>query len=208
MSLKNLYKYLVIITITVILSLAFTTSQRVQSIDDLAYVVALGFDVGETNDLKITFQFTKPNSSGESGSGETAPSVVDSVEANSIDSAINLMNAYVSKEINLSHCNVIVISEELATKGIEKEIYTLVNKVQVRPDNHIIVSTCSAKDYIQNVSPSLENLVAKFFEILPRSGEYTGYTVNAQLGEFFNRLSCKTCDPVAILRNNFISRKH
>lgn len=207
MSLKNLYKYLVIITITVILSLAFTTSQRVQSIDDLAYVVALGFDIGEANDLKVTFQFTKPNSSGESGSGETAPSVVDSVEANSIDSAINLMNAYVSKEINLSHCNVIVISEELAAKGIEKEIYTLVNKVQIRPDNHIIISTCSAKDYIQNVSPSLENLVAKFFEILPRSGEYTGYTINAQLGEFFNRLSCKTCDPIAILRNNFISRK-
>ena len=178
--LKNIYKYLIIIIIVIIFSLAFTGSHIVQSVDDLAYTVALGIDVGDSEDLKVTFQFTMPAPSGEGGSGQSSPSVIDSVEANSIDSAISFMNAYVSKEINLSHCKVIVISEEVAKRGIAKEIFSLMNKVQIRPDNHVIISTCSAQKYIESVSPSLENLVTKFYEILPRSGDYTGYTVNGK----------------------------
>ncbi len=199
--LKNIYKYLIIIIIVIIFSLAFTGSHIVQSVDDLAYAVALGIDVGDSENLKVTFQFTMPVPSGEGGSGQASPSVIDSVEANSIDSAISFMNAYVSKEINLSHCKVIVISEEVAKRGISKEIFSLMNKVQIRPDNHVIISTCSAQEYIKSVSPSLENLVAKFYEILPRSGEYTGYTVNAELGDFFTKIVCTTCEPCAILGN-------
>lgn len=199
--LKNIYKYLIIIIIVIIFSLAFTGSHIVQSVDDLAYAVALGIDVGDSEDLKVTFQFTMPAPSGEGGSGQSSPSVIDSVEANSIDSAISFMNAYVSKEINLSHCKVIVISEEVAKRGIAKEIFSLMNKVQIRPDNHVIISTCSAQKYIESVSPSLENLVTKFYEILPRSGDYTGYTVNAELGDFFTKIVCTTCEPCAILGN-------
>ena len=196
---KNIYKYIAIIIITIIISIAFTGSHSVQSVDDLAYAIALGLDVGEAENLRVTFQFNMPSSSNESGAGESAPSIIDSVEANSIDSAINLINAYVSKEINLSHCKVIVISKELAQKGIGKEIYSLMNKVQIRPDNQVIISTSTAKEYIESVSPTLENLVAKFYEVLPRSSEYTGYTINAELGEFFNQLVCQTCEPSATL---------
>ena len=199
--LLKIYKYLIIIIIVIIFSLAFTGSHIVQSVDDLAYAVALGIDVGDKEDLKVTFQFTMPSPSGESGSGKSSPAVIDTVEANSIDSAINFMNAYVSKEINLSHCKVIVISEEVAKRGIAKEIFSLMNKVQIRPDNHVIISTCPAQKYIESVSPSLENLVAKFYEILPRSGEYTGYTVNGELGDFFTKIVCTTCEPCAILGN-------
>lgn len=199
--LKHIYKYIVIAIIAIILSVAFTGSHIVQSVDDLAYAVALGIDIGYTKNLKVTFQFTMPTSSGEGSSSEASPSVIDTVEADSIDAAISYMNVYVSKEINLSHCKVIVISEELAQKGIAKEIYSLTNKVQIRPDNQVIITTCSAQEYLENVSPSLENLVAKFYEILPRSSEYTGYTINAELGQFFNQLVCRTCEPVAILGN-------
>jgi len=155
---------------------------------------------GDTNELKVTFEFTKPNSSGESASSELAPTIINSVEATSLDSAINLMNTYVSKEINLSHCKAIVISESLAASGISKLLYILMNKVQIRPDTNIIISKCFAKDFIQNAQPNLENLVAKYYEIAPVSSEYTGYTVNATIGDFFNQFSCQTCQPTATLR--------
>ncbi len=199
--LKNTYKYVSLIIITIIVSVAFTGSHSVQSVDDLAYAIALGIDIAEDDNLEVTFQFNIPSANGESGSGESAPSVIDSVKANSIDSAINLMNAYVSKEINLSHCKVIVISQELAQKGIAKEIYSLMNKVQIRPDSHLVITTSTAKKYIESVAPSLENLVAKFYEVLPTSGDYTGYTINAELGEFFNQLLCETCEATATLGN-------
>ncbi len=161
-----------------------------------------GFDVGETERIKVTFQFTMPNSSGENNAGETAPSVIDTVEAACIDSAVNLVNTFVSKEVNLSHCKVIVFSEEMAKQGISKEIYSLMNKVEVRPDSNIIISTGTAQEYIESVKPSLENLVAKYYEILPRSSEYTGFTSDIQLIDFFNKLESNFEQPIAILRSS------
>ncbi len=198
---RHLYRYVVIFIVAILFSSAFVGAHSVQSVDDLAYAVAIGFDVGETERIKVTFQFTRPNSSGENNSGETAPSVIDSVEASCIDSAVNLVNTFVSKEVNLSHCKVIVFSEEMAKQGISKEIYSLMNKVEVRPDSNIIISTGTAEEYIQSVKPSLENLVAKFYEILPRSSEYTGYTSDIHLIDFFNKLESKFEEPIAILRN-------
>lgn len=192
-------KYLVVIIIVLFITIPFAGSYSVQSIDDLAYLVALGIDMGKNNNYTITFQFTKPTASGESAGSQTAPTITNSIDASSLDSAINLMNTYVSKEINLSHCKVIVISEEIASDGIASLLYSLMNKTQIRPNCNIIVSKSTAKDFIKNVQPSLENLIAKFYEISPTSGEYTGYTGDIKLGDFFNHYSCITCQPVAML---------
>lgn len=59
-----------------------------------------------------------------SGSGNTQASEyrIYSVEAETIDSAITILNNYLNKKINLSHCTVLVISEELC-KQRYKRIY-------------------------------------------------------------------------------------
>lgn len=192
-------KYIVMIVIVLLITIPFAGSYSVQSIDDLAYLVALGIDIGKNNNYTVTFQFTKPNSSGENAASETAPTITNSIDASSLDSAISLMNTYVSKEITLSHCKIIVISEEIASEGVANLLYSLMNKTQIRPNCNIIVSKSTAKDFIKNVQPSLENLIAKYYEIAPTSGEYTGYTGNIKLGDFFNQYSCITCQPTAML---------
>lgn len=198
--LSKFIKYVILIVFVLCIAIPFSGSYSVQSIDDLAYLIVLGIDVGETNTYKVTFQFTMPNSSGgDSPSSETAPTIINSVDAPTLDSAINLMNTYVSKEINLSHCKAVVISEDLAKKGISNITYNLMNKVQIRPSCNIIISKSTAKDFIENVNPSLENLIAKFYEISPTSSEYTGYTSDAKIGSFFNELACTACDPIAML---------
>ena len=196
-------KYLIIITLILIIAIPFSGSYSVQSIDDLAYVVALGIDEGEKNNLNVTFEFSLPNSSGENSSSESAPIIINSVEASSIDSAINLMNTYISKEISLTHCKFIIISESVASKGISKLVYSLMNKVQIRPDANILVSKCSSKDFIKNTKLKLETLIVKYYEILPVSSKYTGYISNVHLGDFFNNMSSNTCNSVAMLRCYF-----
>lgn len=193
------FKYIAFIILVVIFGFLFNGNYSVQSIDDLAYAIAIGIDVGETNEYKVTFEFIKPLPSGETGAGETSPTVINSVEANSLDTAINLMNTYVSKEINLSHCKIIVLSETLASNGISRILYSLINKVQIRPDVNLVVSKCLAKEFIEKAQPNLENLVAKYFETLPISSEYTGYTANIKLDTFFNQYSSITCEPSAML---------
>ena len=129
-----------IIIVALVLMLGFNQSYTSLSIDNLAYVIALGVDKGEKEKFKITFQFTRGSSKSESGTSEKSPLIVNSVEANSIDSAINIMNAYMARELNLSHCRLLIFSEEVAANGISNEIYTLANDQEVRPSANVIVT--------------------------------------------------------------------
>ncbi|MBO4293098.1 MAG: hypothetical protein J5881_01740 [Clostridia bacterium] len=196
---KYIFKRIFIFAIIVLLLVAFSGSYKSLSIDKLAYVVAIGIDKSPSQGYNFSFQFTNVTSSSESGTAEKSPSIVNNVEANSIGSAINLMNTYIGKRINLSHCKVIVFSEEVAIEGISKHVYTLMNDTQIRPSANIVVSKCNAKYYIQNSKPILENLITKYYDIFDYSSNFTGYSADATIGDFLNKLECDTCNPVAIL---------
>lgn len=81
----------------------------------MAYVVAFGLDKGETNTLKLSLQFAVLSNSGSENSSQSQQSTITTVECDSINSGLNLVNSYISKTLNLSHCKAVVISEELAT---------------------------------------------------------------------------------------------
>ena len=121
--------------------------------------------------------------------------------AQKVENGVYLVNNYISKQINLSHCKVLVISEELAyNKGIEKEVYTLINDVQLRPDTGLIISKCDSKYFIENSKPTFETLVSKYYEIVPATAEITGYTAYIKISDFFNHLKSNFSEPCAILR--------
>ncbi len=214
---KHKFRVFVIIILFVMITVAFTSSYSRVTIDNAAVVVALGVDLDTDSNsvdssqgnkmqnispqkkLKVSFQFIKAAAASESGSSGEASSFVKTVSASSISSAINLMNTHIGKELSLSHCKLIVFSEELAAQGISDEIYTLTNNTQVRPTTNIVVSKCSAKSYIENSKPLLESLVSKYYELFVSSSKFTGYTVNATLGDFFDKMICNSCQPYAIL---------
>ncbi len=194
---SNILKRILILLLIIIFISSFSASYKSLNIDNLAFVVALGVDKSNSNKLKITFEFLAPSPSSDSVS-ETTP-IFNSVDCSSITNGINLMNAYLGRKINLSHCKLIIFSEELAKEGISDEVYSLINEVQVRPSANIVVSKCNTKYYIENSIPSLENLIPKYYDIFPNTSEYTGYTCNATIGDFFNALVCNYCSPYAIL---------
>lgn len=191
---RNIFIFILII----IFMIAFSSSYSSLSIDNLAYVLAIAIDSSDTNKLEVSFQFSTPVSA-ESGSSEKPTPIVNTVTASSLSNAINLVNGYLGKQVNMSHCKVIIFSEDLAFKGISDEIYTLINDTQVRPSCNIVVSKCSAKYYLEQTKPELEHLISKYYEIFASSSKYTGYMPDATIGNFFNSLICKTCEPYAIL---------
>ena len=195
---KILLKIFIIILIIMLL-VAFSSSYSALNLENLAVVVAIGIDTSKDNKLDITFQFTDALSVSESGSSESAPSILYTVKTSSITSGINLMNSYIGKEVNLSHCKVIAFSEKIAARGISDEIYTLINDAQVRPSTNIVVSKCSAKYYLQNSKPIFENLITKYYEVFSNSSQHTGFTVNATIGNFFDDLLTKSGQPFAVL---------
>ena len=195
---NTIIKNAFILILIIIFIIAFSSSYSSLSIDNLAYVLAIAIDSSDTNKLEVSFQFSTPVSA-ESSSNEKPTPIINTVTSSSLSNAINLVNGYLGKQINMSHCKVIIFSEDLAFKGISDEIYTLINDTQVRPSCNLVVSKCSAKYYLEETSPQLENLISKYYEIFANSSKYTGYMPDATIGNFFNNMICKTCEPYAIL---------
>lgn len=179
-----------------------------KGIETLAYAVAIGIDKGENNTIRLTLQFAVPTSSdsSSSSSAQTSNSTVIYVDCSTIDSGISLINSYLSKKVNLSHCKAIVISEVLAYEGISEYIYTLVNNVEVRPDCYIVISRCDAYDFLNNSTPTLESVSARYYELILNSSEYTGFTETIYLSNFYRNILSSTQQPVAILGRGKYSR--
>lgn len=114
---KNSIGIIAFFILLVIFINGFSASYTSRQIGNLAYVLAMGIDVGEKAKIKVSIQLTKNASlsSSSSGSSESSDNIIlVSGEADSIFSAINLLNSYVGKEINLSHCSLFIFSEEFA----------------------------------------------------------------------------------------------
>ena len=197
---KKFFIWIIIICTIFIFAYAFSASYNSQNIDRLDYVIAIGIDrAPNDNNLQISFEFTDLGAFSESDSSEGSKPIIDTVVAPSIPEAVNLMNAYAGKQVNLSHCKVVIFSEDVAKDGILEEVTYLMNDSQIRPTTNIIIATEKAKDYIENSTSSLEGILTKYYDIFPTSAEYTGYTSNILLSRFYQNLTSNESGAVAIL---------
>lgn len=195
---KLLHSIFIIFTLLVNLY-AFSASYTYDNIDNLAYVIAIGIDSADNNNLRVSFQFTDTSTYSSDGESGESNAIINTVEAQSLESSVNMLNSYIGKNINLAHCKVIVFSEQIAKKGLSDYIYSLINNSQVRPSANIVISKCEANYYLKNSISKSEKVITKYYDIFTNSSGYTGYISDVTLGEFFNQITDKTRSPVAIL---------
>lgn len=198
---KNCIKSIFIIILISIFIYAFSSSYTSHSIENLAYVVAMGIDKSDndTDKMKVSFQFIKIAALSDSSSSGESDTVLAEVYADSIHNAINLMNTYIGKEVNLTHCDVIVFSEDFAKDGLSTEIYSLMNNEQLRPSTNIVICKDNASAYIESSKPNIEKIVTKYYDTFSITSAFTGFSQDISLGKFYNNLSCSTCNNTAIL---------
>lgn len=202
---KKIIKVSLIILILTICLFTLTGCYDANGIENLAYVIALGIDKGDTSKLKLSLQIasltSSESSSSDGGSSQYSQADVISVDCSTIDEGITLLNSYISKKINLSHCKAIIISEELAYQGVSEYIFTFANNLEIRPNSHILISKCKANDFLKNFEPSLESISARYYELILNSTSYSGYTENILLYNFYEDILSTTREATAILVN-------
>ena len=74
--------------------------------------------------------------------------------------------------------------------------------MELRPDCNIIISKCDAYDYLDNSDQTLEKVSARYYELTFTSSEYTGYTQNITLSDFYFNILSTTTQTYAILRRS------
>lgn len=198
---KNAINIIAFLVLLAIFIGAFSSSYTSHNLTNLAYVLALGIDIGENAKIKLTAQFTRSDSFSPSGSSsdESSNIILISGEADSIYGCLNLLNSYVGKEINLAHCGAVIFSEDFAKNGISEQIYSLLNNEEFRPTTHLIISTCPAYEYLSNVKPNLEKITTNYYATYEITNKFTGYFSNTTVGEFFNTLYGDFCNGTATL---------
>lgn len=180
---KTLLIFAMIITVLITVS----ENYDARSVETLSYVIAIGLDKSESEDeeLKLTIQIAKPDSS-ESG-GTKIKSETASVECNSFNLGLAMLNLSNANQLNLSHCTVIIISEELAKEGIESFIDTLANNIEIRPTCNILISKESAEEFL-SVTSEIEDISSKFYNSFVNSAKTISYTTPCQLSDFYSSL--------------------
>jgi len=190
----------ILIVMLVLCCILLTGCTTATSVETKAYVIALGIDSGESNTFKISFQvavLSNPSSNGSSDKSNS--STIISVDCTTLDSGISLLNSYISKKVNLSHCKVVILSEELAVNGVSDIVYSLINNIEIRPDCNIIISRANAYDMLKNSKPIFESNYANYYELILNSSEYTGYVADLTLSNFYSDLLSTTSEACAIL---------
>ena len=197
---KSVLKWFIIIMTIIIFLYAFSSSYYSQNIDHLDYVIALGIDkLPNSDSLSVTFEFANLGSFSENASSEQTEPIINTIIAPTIPNALTIMNAYIGKQLNLSHCKVIAFSEDFAKTGILDEVSFLTHNIQIRPTTNVVVTDCNAVDYLKHSTSSLEQVLTKYYDIFPTSSEYTGYTSNIPLGRFYENLLDINSGAVTIL---------
>lgn len=191
-------KKLLVITCILTLFIAFSNSYDARETEELSYAIAIGLDISDSEEepLALTLQIAKPDSEGNSG-GTKIKTDVKTVNCNSFNLGMAMLNLENINEINLSHCTAIIISEELAKQGIQDFINTLANNVEIRPTCNVLISQSKASELLEQAS-SIEDISAKFYNSFINSARVTSYVSTCPLIEFYSSLHGDIKSPTAI----------
>ena len=169
-------------------------------IENFYYIVAIGIDKSEKDEdlISLHVQNAKPSGSSSGSTSQSNESKIYSVDCKTIESGINILNNYLNKKINLSHCSAIVFSEEVAKKGIKDFINTLGNDTEVRSTCNVIISSESAYDLLDNVTNSSDSFSSRLYDYILNSVDYTGYTIDSTFNSFSSHINNNQTQATAI----------
>lgn len=159
---KHIIKLFVILTLPLVL-----TSCVGEEPNDIGFITALGIDKAEKG-YNYTVQFANPTkiSGGASEEGGSGGDIVENitVEAPTLYSAINNANSIISKDLSLAHAKLIVVSEEVAEKGLGGIADIIARNNEIRPDVYLAVAE-DAGEYLEGVKPVVELNPVKYYQL-------------------------------------------
>lgn len=193
-------KILICFLLISLLAFYISNYSTIYTIDNLAYVIGIGFDTSDNDILKLSLQVAIPSSHGESqGSSQSESTIVKTVECSTVSDGITLINSYIGKKLSLAYCKIIVFSKDIPSKNIINYSATLLNDVEVRPYCSVLLSKCEASYFLENSEPLLEKLSSKYYNSNPNPEQTTGYTQHINLIDFYNDYYDSFGEPSAVL---------
>ncbi|MGG0716961.1 Ger(x)C family spore germination protein [Robertmurraya massiliosenegalensis] len=165
-----------------------------KEVNDLAFVIATGFDKEGENDFRISVQTPLPSAMGGPGGGGggtsgSSPFYVDSGKGRNIREADDNLQKRVSRELFLAHRRVFIFGEEVASGGIERSLNYILEHPESRLSTFLLIAKGEAID-ILTASPHFEQLPSEAVREMAKT------TLNIDTRDVLNDLHLPGKDPV------------
>lgn len=195
-----------IFLVCILLIPLLTSCNDAKELDEWAYAYTLGVDKGEAANFRLTVQLPTFKQSAAGGGGGSSGSQsksgdfsVITVDCPSLYTGLNSINTSLSRTLNMTHCQFILISEDLAKKDIGFVCDAIVRDRQIRRPAHLIIVKGQASKFIESFNPVVGTAISKTQEGQMQQINATGLAGNSTLGEFLNNVKSTTTQPFAAL---------
>ena len=188
-----------------VIALVFSGCYDAREINDVAYVLLVGVDMGVSDRFRVTFKFPslksgggQDDSSGQAGDGLTYDTLT--IDTPSFFAASELANINLARSINFMHTQFIVISEDIARNGLIGEFLAqIVRNSSIRYSTRLLISKGSAAELVEMLEPIEGSDLTKTCENLARQSEETGMFVDLALYDLHDCMKSTYHQPIAVL---------
>ncbi len=177
-----------------------------QETDQMAFVLAMGFDKGGKDNVRVTFQIANPKviagvagGSGGGGGAQGKPYVFTTLDAPLPLAAFHLLNVIRSRDISLLHNKVFIFSEEVAREGLSRYMQPLNRFRETRGSSFVFVCRGTARDFMEKNRLELELSPAKHYEIVANLIKLHGLGLITHFTDFYESTKTRSDEPTVPL---------
>lgn len=166
----------------------FTGCWDRHEMDDLALVMASGFDLTDNGQLEVTLQIALPTGipSALQGGGKSQKTVmVVSAIGKDVDDCLNQIQKQFSREIFFGHRGVVVFGEKYAKQGINQALDGFVRSPAARYNSYVVTTYESTAKEILNTPYLLEQIPA----IGIKNIQLSDVTLSIKIDEFLDAIA-------------------
>ncbi len=188
------------VSLVIILLPLLTGCWNSRQLTDLAFVMAMGFDLTEEGRYKVSFQVAGPSSSASKFSGssdKSPPVVVFTSTGDTVFEALRRAAKSVPRRLFYSHTSNIIISEEIARKGLSDMLDLIDRNPEFRTQIHILIAReSSAEELLRQLTPLEEIPARKISGSLENTESLIGTGLAMTINELIETLIIKTKQPI------------
>jgi len=167
--------------------------------DENAFVLAMGFDKGEKDNMVVTVSIANPKviagMAGGAGGGAKEGGknvIVQSVETYGPITGIEQLSTATSRHLSLLHTKAYIFSEEMAKEGLAFWFSTFSRHYELRATSYVFVCRGKAKDFLEKNQPPLEISPTKQYELIGSLSEAHGLYQNVMFKDFYQDIKSWT----------------
>lgn len=177
-----------------------------KNVEAQAYAVSMGLDLTGDERIKVSVQVPTLNQSGSNESGESDQSgggkgyTLSSAEGDTLTEALEMLNASVPRELNLTGVKSIVVSERLARSArFSEALHEISLAYRVYGAAEIMVCRGEADAFIRNQQPVIGFRFSESTTVALDHYQEYGYIPSAKTADVYYLSRSIYGDPVTIL---------